>query len=62
MPNCFVAPTVNPCENCIGHSKILTARKILLLSRREAKFSAAKLGSMRTIFTFTLTINQTTRR
>ena len=30
------------------------AVKILLLSRREAKFSAAKLGSMRTIFTFTL--------
>ena len=38
------------------------AVKILLLSRREAKFSAAKIGSMRTIFTFTLTINQTTRR
>ena len=36
--------------------------QILLLSRREAKFSAAKLGSMRTIFTFTLTINQTIRR
>ena len=38
------------------------AVKILLLSHREAKFSAAKIGSMRTIFTFTLTINQTTRR
>ena len=40
----------------------IPAVKILLLSRREAKFSAAKLGSMRTIFTLTLTINQTTRR
>ena len=38
------------------------AVKILLLSRREANFSAAKMGLMRTIFTFTLTINQTTRR
>ena len=38
------------------------AVKIFLLSRREAKFSAAKIGSIRTIFTFTLTINQTTRR
>jgi len=38
------------------------AVKILLLSHQEAKFSAAKIGSMRTTFTFTLTINQTTRR
>ena len=49
------------CRDLRRETKLL-AVKILLLSRREAKFSAAKLGSMRTIFTFTLTINQTTRR
>ena len=49
------------CRDLRRETKFL-AVKILLLSRREAKFSAAKLGSMRTIFTFTLTINQTTRR
>ena len=49
------------CRDWRRETKFL-AVKILLLSRREAKFSAAKLGSMRTIFTFTLTINQTTRR
>ena len=49
------------CRDLRRETKFL-AVKILLLSRREAKFSATKLGSMRTIFTFTLTINQTTRR
>ena len=49
------------CRDLRRETKFL-AVKILLLSRREAKFSGAKLGSMRTIFTFTLTINQTTRR
>ena len=49
------------CRGLRRETKFL-AVKILLLSRREAKFSAAKLGSMRTIFTFSLTINQTTRR
>ena len=49
------------CRDLQRETKFL-AVKILLLSRREAKFSAAKTGSMRTIFTFTLTIKQTTRR
>ena len=46
------------CRDLRRETKFL-AVKILLLSHREAKFSATKLGSMRTIFTFTLTINQT---
>ena len=54
-------PRWESCRDLRRETKFL-AVKILLLSRREAKFSAAKLGSMRTIFTFTLTINQTTRR
>ena len=49
------------CRDLRRETKFL-AVKILLLSRREAKFSAAKIGSMRTIYTFTLTISQTTRR
>ena len=53
-------PRWESCRDLRRETKLL-AVKILLLSRREAKFSAAKLGSMRTIFTFTLTINQTTR-
>ena len=40
------------CRDLRRETKFL-AVKILLLSRREAKFSAAKLDSMRTIFTFT---------
>ena len=54
-------PRWESCRDLRRETKFL-AVKILLLSRREAKFSVAKLGSMRTIFTFTLTINQTTRR
>ena len=54
-------PRWESCRDLRRETKFL-AVKILLLSRREAKFSAAKLGSMRTIFTLTLTINQTTRR
>ena len=54
-------PRWESCRDLQRETKFL-AVKILLLSRREAKFSAAKLGSMRTIFTFTLTINQITRR
>ena len=54
-------PRWESCRDLRRETKFL-AVKILLLSRREAKFSAAKLGAMRTIFTFTLTINQTTRR
>ena len=54
-------PRWESCRDLQRETKFL-AVKILLLSRREAKFSAAKLGSMRTIFTFTLTINQTIRR
>ena len=53
-------PRWKSCRDLRRETKFL-AVKILLLSRQEAKFSAAKLGSMRTIFTFTLTINQTTR-
>ena len=54
-------PRWESCRDLRRETKFL-AVKILLLSRREAKFSAAKLGSMRTIFTLTLTVNQTTRR
>ena len=54
-------PRWESCRDLRRETKFL-AVKIVLLSHREAKFSAAKLGSMRTIFTFTLTINQTTRR
>ena len=49
------------CRDSRRETKFL-AVKIFLLPRREAKFPAAKIGSMRTKFTFTLTINQTTRR
>jgi len=43
------------CRDFRRETKFL-AVKVLLLSHREGKFSAAKIGSMRTIFTFTLTI------